>query len=92
VSANQIRMKDDSGNWVGPITPGAAANMQNSWVIIHGAGCSVSGTGDKLTMTWNIEFKASMAGTTKNAYLYAQDKLDWVDSWRYVGQVQIVSP
>jgi len=89
VAANQIRMKDDAGAWLGPITPGAAADLQNSWVIIHGAGCSFSTSGDKLTFTWNIEFKAPLAGTTKNVYLYAQDKLDWVDVWKHVGQIQI---
>jgi len=89
VATNQIRMTDDSGAWIGPITPGAAQDLQNSWVIIHGAGTSVSTTADKLSVTWSLEFKATLSGTTKNIYLYAQDKLDWIDSWKHVGQVQI---
>jgi hypothetical protein len=89
---NQIKIRNDTNTaWLGPITPGVAADIQNSWGIVHGAGCSVSANGDKLTITWSIEFKAPLAGTTKNVYLYAQDKLDWVDAWKYAGQIQITS-
>ncbi|GAB4506496.1 MAG: hypothetical protein Kow00123_06340 [Anaerolineales bacterium] len=89
-NTNQIRIKNDSGSWIGPITPGAAQDLQNSWVILHGAGTSVTKTGDMLTITWSLEFKSTLAGTTKNVYLYAQDKLDWIDSWRYAGYIQII--
>ncbi len=89
VSANQIRIKNDSGAWIGPITPGAAQDLENSWVIVHGQGCSVSKIGDQISVTWNLEFKSPMANTTKNVYLYAQDVFDWIDSWRYAGSIQI---
>ncbi|MDH7488907.1 MAG: hypothetical protein QHH80_05315 [Anaerolineae bacterium] len=89
VSTNQIRIKDDSGAWIGPITPGSAQDLQNSWVIVHGEGCSVAKNQDMLTVTWSIEFKAPMAGTTKNIYLYAQDRYDWIDPWKYAGSIQI---
>jgi len=89
VSTNQIKIKDDSGAWIGPITPGSAQNLENSWVIVHGAGCSVTKSGDMLSMTWSIEFKSPMAGTTKNIYLYAQDRYDWIDPWKYAGYIQI---
>ena len=83
-------LRNDAGNaWLGPVTPGAAQDVENSWVILHASGCSVAKNGDNLTLTWSVEFKATLGGTTKNIYLYAQDKYDWVDSWKYVGQVQI---
>ncbi len=90
IDTNQIKILNDSGSWIGPITPGAAQDLQNSWVILHGAGTSVTKTGDMLTITWSLEFKSTLAGTTKNVYLYAQDKLDWIDSWRYAGYIQII--
>lgn len=90
ISTNQIRIKDDSGVWIGPITPGSTQDLQNSWVIVHGEGCSVAKNGDMLTVIWSIEFKAPMAGTTKNIYLYAQDLYDWNDPWKYAGSIQIV--
>jgi len=90
VSTNEIKIRNDAGAWIGPITPGSAQNLENSWVIVYGAGCSVTKSGDMLSITWSIEFKSPMAGTTKNIYLYAQDRYDWTDSWRYAGSVQIV--
>ncbi len=89
IATNQIKIRNDSGAWIGPITPGSAQDLQNSWVILHGAGTSVTKTGDMLTITWSLEFKSTLTGTTKNIYLYAQDALDWVDPWRYAGFIQI---
>lgn len=89
VATNEIKMRKDDGTWTGPITPGSAQDLSNSWVTIHGEGCSVTKSGDKVTVTWSLEFKSSLAGTTKNVYLYAQDTLDWIDFWRYAGTIQI---
>ncbi len=92
VQANEIRLLNDAGTgWLGPITPGVTGDVETSWAIIHGAGSSVTRTGDKLTIAWSIEFKAPMAGTTKNIYLYAQDRLNWVSYWQYTGKVQITN-
>jgi len=92
VSTNEIKMRNDTGTWIGPITPGSAQDLSNSWVTIHGEGCSVVKSGDMVTITWSLEFKSALAGTTKNIYFYAQDSLDWVDSWRHAGTIQIPAP
>lgn len=92
VLTNTIQIRDDAGTgWLGPITPGDQQDVENSWGIIHGSGCSVSPNRDTLTVTWSIEFKSTLADTTKNIYLYAQDKLSWVSYWQYAGQITITS-
>jgi hypothetical protein len=85
----RMQIRTDSGAWSAGIVPGQPQNVENSWGILHGQGCSVVMDGDRLTVTWSIEFKATLAGTTKNVYLYAQDKLDWVSDWSYAGKIEI---
>lgn len=92
VNTNQIRIKNDSGAWIGPIALGSQQTLENSWVILYGQGCSATKVGDTLTLTWNVAFKGTMAGTTKNLYLYAQDTFDWNEPWRHAGSTQITAP
>lgn len=92
IHTNQISLYDDSaGAWMSPITPGAAETTENNWVIIHGSGCVANIDGDTLSVTWSVEFKAAMPLSTKQAYVYAQDKFTWISGWQYVGQVQVTN-
>lgn len=92
VDTNEISLYDDAtSSWLPPITPGAAQNAENNWVIIHGAGCSAITQGNQLSLVWSIEFKPAMPATAKGAYMYANDQLLWVSGWQYAGQVQVTN-
>src|SRR5205823_6346473 len=64
-------LEDAGGPWLGPITAGSGS-LHNSQCILNGAGTSVSGSGNNLTINYSISFIASYAGPM-NVYLSAAD-------------------
>src|SRR4029077_713280 len=74
-SSGSVFLVDDAGDAGGPFSamtlPGTGT-VQNSQCSIAGTGSSVSGSGNTLTLTLVVTFKASFAGK-KVFYLAAQD-------------------
>jgi hypothetical protein len=84
-TANALWLLNDAANlWLGPVTPGAATTLQNSQCSMVGAGSSVSGSGNNLTVNVAMTFKAAFAGT-KNIYLNAQDTGGLWSNWQQLG-------
>lgn len=71
-TAKMIYLLGDTGTWIGGYAPGSMNVMQNSYVKIDCSKTTVSGSGTTLSISWNITFKATFAGT-KNAYMYVSD-------------------
>lgn len=63
---------DNRTSWLGPLTPGSSATLQNSQCTLYGTGSSVSLSDTQLTMTVAVSFTAAFAGP-KNTYLWAYD-------------------
>lgn len=53
---------DDASVYLGPVTPGTGAVLQNSQCAIDVAGVTVTGAGTAVTMTVPVTFKATFAG------------------------------
>ena len=78
-ATNGLFLINDAGNgWLGPITPGAAATLQNIRCVLNGATSSAVGSGDGtvvqflLTVNFDVTFLPGFVGE-KNIYLYAHN-------------------
>ncbi|MCW5978184.1 MAG: hypothetical protein KIT09_08905 [Bryobacteraceae bacterium] len=70
---NKLWLRNDAGTaWLGPVTPGATATLQNTRCSIAAASISSSGSGVNMALNVTIAFKPAFAGT-KNIYMKAQD-------------------
>ncbi len=66
--ANSFYLMNDAGTtWLGPITGGSSATLQNSQCTLSGATSSVSGSGNSLTVNFGITFLTAFDGL-KNTY------------------------
>jgi hypothetical protein len=68
---------------LGPVTPGIAGTLSNSYCTLDAGKSSVSGSGNTLTLSVALTFQSTLAGM-QHAYLYAIDQsglmtLNWVD-------------
>lgn len=82
---NTLWLRNDAGTaWLGPVTPGTAATVENSQCALVAASSAASGSGTALTLDAAINFKGAFAGT-KNVYLYAIDTLNLVSNWQQRG-------
>jgi subtilisin family serine protease len=77
-------LTDDGQALLGPLTPGAAGNVQNTQCILAGTGSSVSGSGNNLTLTTALTFKTGFSGV-KNIYMSAQDSAGLSAAWTSLG-------
>jgi len=88
----RLYLVNDAGSWyVGNCTPGAAGTLTNSQGTLDCSLTTVTGTGNDLTVNWNITPNASFAGT-KNLYLFARDYADSTAGWEDKGDWTITSP
>jgi hypothetical protein len=91
-NANALWLLNDAGNaWVGPIAPGAATTLQNSQCTLNGAGSSVSGSSNNLTVNFALTFKAPFAGA-KNVYMCALDNGGLSSNWQIIGTWTVPTP
>jgi hypothetical protein len=82
---NAIFLMNDAGStWLGPVTPGSNATVQNSQCIVNAAQSSVSGSGNALTFNLALTFNPSFAGS-KNIYGWAQDNANANSGWQQIG-------
>jgi hypothetical protein len=84
-NANALWLLNDAANgWLGPVTPGAAASLQNSQCTLNAAGSSVSGFSNSLTINEALTFKAPFGGA-KNVYMCALDNSGLSSNWQQLG-------
>jgi hypothetical protein len=82
---NTLWLRNDAGAaWLGPITPGTAATLENSQCALVAASSAASGSGTTLTLDVGVNFKAGFVGA-KNVYLYAIDTLNLASNWQQRG-------
>jgi hypothetical protein len=63
---DKLWLRSDNGlAWTGGFAPGTANTIENSQAIVHCDLTTVEGSGDSLSVTWAIEFKAGYSGTKK---------------------------
>jgi hypothetical protein len=63
-------LSDNASTWMGPITPGTSATLQNTQCILNASGSSASLSGTILTMNVSLTFKPAFAGN-KTVFIFA---------------------
>lgn len=79
-STNSFYMISDTGTSLGPLAPGSAGNLQSSQCTLYGANSAVSGSGNNLTITVDLEVKPSYHGSNK-LYLITRDSQNHAIGW-----------
>jgi hypothetical protein len=82
-TVNKLYLYNDAGTgFVGNCTPGVAGSLSNTRGTLNCGATTVSGSGNNLTVNWNITPKAAfVSATTRNLYLYARDMSNATASW-----------
>lgn len=82
---NGVYLVNDAGNALLPLLPlGGGGTVQNSQCIVYATGSSVSATGNYLTVTLNLGFKAAFAGN-RVFYVAARDVAEHNSGWQAMG-------
>ncbi len=82
---NTLWLRNDAGTaWLGPVTPGTAATVENNQCRLVAASSAASGSATTLNVDAAIQFKTGFTGT-KNIYLYAIDAMNLISNWQLRG-------
>ena len=69
-ASNALYLLNDAATaWLGPITPGSGATLQNSQCTLNGTGSSVTSIGNILTVNSSLTFRPAFSGG-KTVYLF----------------------
>jgi uncharacterized repeat protein (TIGR01451 family) len=83
--ANTFWLSNDADTaWQGSTAVGSGAPVSNSQCTLSGAGASVSGTGNQLTVSVPVTFKTAFAGV-KKVYAYVDDNANLNSGWQNAG-------
>lgn len=86
---NKLYLRNNANTtWLGGFAPGSSNVIQNSYVKLNCAQTTVSGSGNTLTVRWNITFKPAFKGQ-KNTYLYIKDDSNAYDGWKKKGTWEV---
>jgi hypothetical protein len=66
------------------LAAGSAGQVSNSQCTLHGAGSGGTATGSDLTVSYNLDFSASSAGT-KQIFMQAVDNTGVIEVWHQMG-------
>ena len=85
-NSNEVWLGDDVGeDFIGPQTPGAAgAMLENSFVALDVEGMVVLGSGNELSIEWQVTFKSGFGNKLCSGFLQVSDDLGAVDGWSEV--------
>ena len=84
-AANTFWLSNDADTaWQGSTAVGSGAAVSNSQCTLNGAGASVSGSGNQLTVSVPVTFQAAFAGA-KNVYVYVDDNANLNSGWQTAG-------
>jgi hypothetical protein len=104
IESNKFSFKNKSnGNIIGECSPGENQIIENSYAKLNCNSSIFSGSGNTLSIKWQIIFKGFYDGKNMNSYLYAKDKKgnatgfadkgDWrITSINYAPVAKSVSP
>lgn len=85
LAENSLRLRNDAGTgWLGPVTMGSQAMLENSQCAINAAASSVNGANTDMTLRLAITFKPAYAGS-KNIYMYVADTGGSSSGWQLKG-------
>jgi hypothetical protein len=91
-NANKLYLRNDGNTgWLGGYSPASANSIENSYVKLDCSKTTVSGSGNALTVNWNITFKTTFAGL-KISYLYVSDDANTTNGWANKGDFCIFRP
>jgi hypothetical protein len=91
-NANALWLLNDAANsWLGPMAPGAASTLQNGQCTLSGAGSSVSGSGNSLTVNIALSFLNGFGGV-RNVYMCALDNSALSSGWQQRGSWTVPVP
>lgn len=80
-NTQKLYLRNDANTiWLGGFAPGSSNIIENSYAKLDCAGVTVSGSGNTLTVNWNVIFKPTFTGI-KKTYLYVQDNVGVYDGW-----------
>lgn len=65
----------------GPITPGAAATLQNSQCLIEGATSSIAASGTDIILTLGLTRKSTLAATAQKLFVWITDSAGLGTGW-----------
>jgi hypothetical protein len=94
-NASQNRLyllSDDHSAWLGGFQPGSNNVISTGQGSLNCAATSVSRSGSTLTVNWSLTPPATWAGTTRNIYLYVEDRGRLYDGWDWLGTWTINRP
>jgi hypothetical protein len=77
-------LNDTNTAWLGPVTPGSTAILQNSQCVLNASASSVSSSGNNLTVNVSLRFKSPAFNGAKNLYVYANSAAVYT-GWLLVG-------
>jgi uncharacterized protein YuzE len=77
-------LADNAASWAGSVQPGVGGTVSNSQCTLTGAGSTVTGSGDNLTVTLNLTFAGGFAGS-QQVWGYVQDGFGEHAGWTRVG-------
>lgn len=80
--ADELYLADDAGNWLGPMSPGAAGTLQNSQCTLDIESSSVVKAGTDITLNLDLTFHQSGTRTT---WLYGADLQFHTTGWVPLG-------
>ena len=91
VASRAVTLRNDGNTgWLGPLTLGAGAALQNSQCVITGAASSAIGSGTGLTVNLSIGFFAGFAGS-KRIYMQTQNS-SYATGWQQRGTWTATAP
>jgi hypothetical protein len=83
-------LNDANTAWLGPVTPGANAVLQNSQCVLNASASSVSSSGNNLSVKVALTFKPAFAGY-KTVYVYA-NSTTVNTGWQTMGAWTVTNP
>jgi len=88
-NSNKLYLRNDTNTaWLGGFAPGSANTIENSYSKLNCAQTTVSGSGNTLTVKWNVTFKSAFSGN-KNIYMNVDDDTGVYTDWILKGNITL---
>jgi len=86
---NGLYLMNDAGTaWLSPVNPGTLASVSNSQCTLLASGSSISGSGNTVTLRFNLAYQTGFAGV-KSLYLAVFDLSSAGTGWQSMGTTTI---
>ncbi|MFH1594386.1 MAG: hypothetical protein ABID09_06790, partial [Candidatus Omnitrophota bacterium] len=82
---NKLYLLQLGSGYIGGYAPGSANTITNGYATLDCSRTTVSGSGNTLTINWNITFKDAFMGRNYYTYLYATDNTNAGTGWQAKG-------